>query len=232
MRIQRAMARAGIASRRGAEALVAAGRVTVNGVPATTGQTVEPGHDDIRVDGRPLPSVATPRWFVLHKPTGVMTTRRDPEGRATVFELVPEVPGLTYVGRLDYLTSGVLILTSDGTAAHRLAHPSGEVPRTYIATVRGDAAGAADQARRGVRLEDGIVHVDRVEVRAGERRNWEFEVTLREGRNREVRRLCEALGLKVARLVRTAYGSVVLGTLQPGEWRELKPAEIQRLLKS
>jgi 23S rRNA pseudouridine2605 synthase len=232
MRIQRALARAGVSSRRGAEDLVAAGRVEVNGVRATTGQSVDPARDDIRVDGRALPSIQKPRWFVLNKPTGVMTTKRDPEGRPTVFTLVPEVPGLTYVGRLDYLTAGVLLLTNDGAAAHRLSHPSGEVERTYVATVKGDAEAAADQARRGVRLDDGIVHVESVHVRRGDRKTWEFEVTLREGRNREVRRLCEALGLHVDRLLRTAYGSIVLGELQPGEWRELKAPEIRRLLKS
>src|SRR6185436_10934044 len=108
MRIHRALARAGIASRRAAETLVAAGRVTVNGQRAKTGQTVEPGRDDIRVDGKPLPRASTPRWFALNKPVGVVTTKRDPGGRPTVFELVPEVPGLTYVGRLDYLTAGLL----------------------------------------------------------------------------------------------------------------------------
>ena len=188
--------------------------------------------DEIRVDGRPLPSIEKPRWFLLNKPAGVMTTKRDPEGRPTVFALVPEVPGLTYVGRLDYLTAGVLLLTNDGAAAHRLSHPSGEVARTYVATVKGDAAGAAEQVRRGVRLGDGIARAESVHVRRGDRKTWEFEVTLREGRNREVRRLCEALGLQVDRLVRTAYGSAVLGALRPGEWRELQSAEIRRLLKS
>ena len=231
MRVHRALARAGVSSRRGAEELVAAGRVEVNGVRATTGQSVDPSRDDIRVDGRALPSIEKPRWFVLNKPTGVMTTKHDPEGRPTVFALVPEVPGLTYVGRLDYLTSGVLLLTNDGTAAHRLSHPSGEVTRTYVATVKGDAEAAAGQASRGVRLDDGIVHVESAQVRRGDRKTWEFEVTLREGRNREVRRLCEALGLHVDRLVRTAYGSVVLGALQAGEWRELKSTEIRKLLK-
>ena len=232
MRIQRAIARAGVASRRAAEALVAAGRVDVNGVCATTGQTVDPGRDDIRVDGRALPSIERPRWFLLNKPTGVMTTKRDPEGRPTVFSLVPEVPGLTYVGRLDYLTAGVLLLTNDGAAAHRLSHPSGEVSRTYVATVKGDAEAAAEQARRGVMLDDGIARVESVRVRRGDRKTREFEVTLREGRNREVRRLCEALGLHVNRLVRTAYGCIELGAVQPGEWRELKGPEVRKLLGS
>jgi 23S rRNA pseudouridine2605 synthase len=232
MRIHRALARAGIASRRAAEELVAAARVTVNGELAKTGQTVDPLRDDIRVDGRRIPRAAKARWFVLNKPMGYVTTRRDPAGRPTIFELVPEVPGLTYVGRLDYLTTGLILLTNDGEGANRLAHPSGEVARTYVATVRGDAAAAADRASRGVRLDDGLVRPGRVRVRPLKNRKWEFEVTLREGRNREVRRLCEALGLKVEGLHRTSYGAVDLGALPPGEWRELSASEVHRLLRN
>src|SRR6185436_15399186 len=172
-----------------------------------------------------------PRWFALNKPVGVVTTKRDPGGRPTVFELVPEVPGLTYVGRLDYLTTGLLILTSDGAGANKLAHPSGEVSRTYIATVRGEVERAAELAARGVRLEDGMVRPEGIRIHPLKNRTWEFEVSLREGRNREVRRLCEALGLKVEGLLRVSYGSVELGKLQPGEWRELTNAEVRRLLK-
>lgn len=232
MRVQRAIAQAGIASRRGAESLVAAGRVTVNGAPAVTGQSVVPSQDDIRVDGQRIAVQAAVRWFVLNKPPGAMTTRRDPQGRRTVFELVPDVPGLTYVGRLDLLTEGVLLLTNDGDGVHTLSHPSSEVARTYVAWVRGDAKTAAASARRGVMLDDGLVRVDQVTVRPGARKLWEFEVTLHEGKNREVRRLCEALGLRVERLVRVAYGSITLGSLKPGEWRELQPPEIRRLLRS
>jgi 23S rRNA pseudouridine2605 synthase len=228
MRLQRALARAGIASRRAAEDLITAGRVKVNGAVATLGQSVDADTDDIRVDGRRLPRAAAMRWIVLNKPLGVMTTRRDPGGRQTVFDLVPEIPGLTYVGRLDYLTEGLLLLTNDGKAANRLAHPSGRVKRTYVATVRGDARVAAAQARRGVELEDGPVHPEHVLARRGDD-GWEFEVTLREGRKHEVRRLCEALGLQVDRLVRTDYGTVSLGRLRPGEWRELRAAEIDLL---
>jgi 23S rRNA pseudouridine2605 synthase len=130
MRLQRALARAGIASRRAAEELIVAGRVTVNGRVATLGESAAPETDDIRVDGRSISRSNAPRWIVLNKPAGVMTTRRDPHGRQTVFDLVPDVPGLTYVGRLDYLTEGVLLLTNVGAAANRLAHPSGGVPRT------------------------------------------------------------------------------------------------------
>ncbi|HET7373906.1 MAG TPA: pseudouridine synthase, partial [Gemmatimonadaceae bacterium] len=130
MRIQRALARAGIASRRKAEELIVAGRVRVNGDLAHTGQVVDPARVEIVVDGKPLESPRAAEWIMLNKPSGVMTTRSDPEGRRTVFDLVPNIPGLTYVGRLDYLTEGLLLLTTDGGAAHRLSHPSSEVERT------------------------------------------------------------------------------------------------------
>src|SRR5919199_2919973 len=150
MRIQRALARAGVASRRHAEALVAAGRVRVNGEVARTGQTVDPARDEITVDGRRVGRPVAARWLVMNKPAGVLTTSADPAGRTTVFDLLPEIPGLTYVGRLDYLTEGVLLLTTDGDAAHRLTHPSSGVERTYVAIVRGDAAAAARAALKGV----------------------------------------------------------------------------------
>ena len=235
MRIQRALARAGVASRRHAEELVAAGRVQVNGRVAGVGQSVDPARDEITVDGRRIAAPAPASeavWLVLHKPAGVVTTRRDPQGRATVFGLVPDVPGLTYVGRLDFMTEGVLLLTTDGTAAHELTHPSRAVERTYVATVRGNAARAAREAARGVELEDGPVQPARVDVRPVGGGRHEFEVTLTEGRNREVRRLCEALGLEVERLVRTRFGPVQLGTLAAGQHRALTRPERAALKKS
>src|SRR5918911_3255603 len=150
MRIQRALARAGVASRRHAEELVAAGRVRVNGEVARTGQSVDPSRDQITLDGHLVGAPAPSEWLVLHKPPGVLTSRSDPQGRPTVFALVPDRPGLTYVGRLDYMTEGVLLLTTDGAAAHRLTHPSREVERTYVALVTGDAERAVREARRGI----------------------------------------------------------------------------------
>ena len=231
MRIQRALARAGILSRRKAEELVANGRVTVNGVLAQVGQTVDPDNDVIKVDGDRIGSPAPTEWFVLHKPSGVITSRNDPEGRRTVFDLVPARPGLTYVGRLDYLTEGVLLLTTDGAAAHRLTHPSREVERTYVASVLGEGDMAAEQARLGVELEDGVVRPRKVTAEKIGRGRWELTIVISEGRNREVRRLCEALGLQVDRLIRVKFGPVALGDLAPGKVRSLTKAERAALEK-
>ncbi len=226
MRIQRALARAGIASRRKAEELVAGGQVTVNGVVATVGQVVDPIADKILVDGRRVGAPPKTVWLLLNKPTGVVTTARDPGGRKTVFDLVEDQPGLTYVGRLDYLTEGVLLMTTDGAAAHALTHPSREVERTYVATVRGDAIAAAREAMRGVELEDGVAYPRAVTAHAiPGRRHYDFEVTLTEGRHHEVRRLCAALGLEVERLVRTTFGPVRLGSLPTGASRPLNKRE-------
>lgn len=221
MRIQRALARAGVASRRKAEELIAEGRVAVNGAPARTGQSVNPARDRITVDGKVVAAPTAATWIVLNKPPGVLTTASDPEGRKTVFQLVEARPGLTYVGRLDYMTEGVLLLTTDGAAAHRLTHPSTEIDRSYRALVRGDGPAAVRAARRGIELEDGVVQPIDVEAHSVSRGLWELDLTIREGRTREIRRLCEALDLLVERLVRTRFGPVNLGKLPSGETRNL-----------
>ena len=226
MRVQRALARSGALSRREADRAVLEGRVLVNGVKAVVGQVIDPARDRLTLDGNAIGAVTKAhKWIVLHKPAAVMTTRRDPQGRSTVFDLVDDVPGLVYVGRLDFMTEGVLLLTTDGKAAHALTHPSNEVERTYVATVRGDAAGAARIARRGVELEDGLVIPRDVSATPMGNRRWAFEVTIAEGRTHEVRRLCDALGLEVERLVRTRFGPVRLGNLEAGASRPLQPRE-------
>ena len=231
MRLQRALARAGIASRRHSEELIAGGHVTVNGRVAQIGQSVDPEHDEIRVDGKAIRAPAAPVWIMLHKPAGVMTTRADPRGRKTVFDLVDDAPGLTYVGRLDYMTEGLLLLTTDGAGANRLMHPSGEVERTYVAIVRGDAESAARTAKRagGVELDDGPVQPSAVSTRSLGGGLHEFEVTIAEGRKREVRRLCKALGLTVERLIRIRFGPIELGDLPVGKSRRLTPKELVKL---
>ncbi len=234
-RIQKVLARAGIASRRAAEEMVTAGRVTINGTVAQIGQSVDPARDVILVDGRRVG--APPKkdvWFVLHKPTGYVTTRNDEQGRQTVFELVPETRGLNYVGRLDYMTEGVLLFTTDGDAIHRLTHPSSEVERTYEVTVLGDPRAGVSALRQGVELEDGFAQPRLVEAESIGKRRWLVVVTITEGRNREIRRLFSEVGLEIEQLVRTRFGPVLLGKLPLGEYRTLRTDEIgaiRRLLK-
>ena len=235
MRIQRALARSGVTSRRKAEELIAAGRVTVNGKVAAIGQPVDPSTDAIMVDGKRIAAhPASPSWIVFNKPLGVMSTKSDPEGRRTVFDYMPEIPGLTYVGRLDFLTEGLILLTTDGAAAHALTHPSREVERVYIATVTGDATQAPDAMMDGIELDDGLAVARRARAVKIGRDRWEIEIVLTEGKKREVRRMCSAVGLAVERLVRTKYGPVSLGELPTGSQRPLTPKEkegIERLLR-
>ncbi|HWZ27772.1 MAG TPA: pseudouridine synthase [Gemmatimonadales bacterium] len=230
MRLQRAMARAGVTSRRKAEDLIRAGRVRVNGVVAVIGSKVDPGKQRVTVDGKPLaaPSIA---WFALNKPLGYVVSRGDPEGRKTIFDLLPKVPGLTYVGRLDVMTSGLLICTTDGDAAHRLTHPKFAVERTYWLRVHGRPATQVRQALTGkVVVEGRPVVIREARVRpAG--KSLEIELTLAEGRHRIVRRLAELLELKVEWLHRVSYGPVRLGKLAEGQWRALTPREIAAIGK-
>ncbi|MBI4420355.1 MAG: rRNA pseudouridine synthase [Gemmatimonadetes bacterium] len=228
MRVQRALARAGVASRRAAEELVRAGRVRVNGEPARIGMQVDPQADVITVGGRRVVAVA-PVWIALHKPVGYVVTRRDPEGRPTVFRLVPDVPGLTYVGRLDVMTSGLLLLTNDGEAAHRLMHPRYEVERSYRVVVHGRTESQIRKAiAGGVMIEGRRVNLVQFKIRPAEGRSSEMLLVLAEGRYRIVRRLCERLGVKVERLVRLSYGPVRLGRLEPGAWQYVKAPVLEK----
>jgi 23S rRNA pseudouridine2605 synthase len=228
MRLQRALARAGVASRRRAEELIRAGRVRVDGRVLALGARVDPARQRVTVDGRTLDA---PRraWFALHKPIGYVVSRRDPERRRTVFDLLPNVPGLTYVGRLDVMTSGLLLFTTDGVAAHRLTHPRYAVARVYRVRVHGaDVAGARTALERGATLDGRRVTPSAVRVRAAGA-GLEVDLTLREGRNRNVRRLAEAVGLTVDALHRVAYGPVRLGRLAAGRYRPLRPREVEAI---
>lgn len=225
MRLQRALARAGIASRRAAETLIEAGKVKVDGKLATIGMKVDPETQRITVGGKPIPRVEH-RWLAFHKPLGVVTTASDEEGRRTVFDLLPDHAGLAYVGRLDVMTTGLLLLTSDGDAIHRLTHPRYRVPRSYVALVHGHAAAdLAQRASKPVVIDGRPVAPSGVRVRPGKEGRSIVDLTLAEGRNRIVRRWAEALGLKVERLARLSYGPVRLGQLPVGKSRELSPKE-------
>ena len=227
MRLQRALARAGVASRRKAEDLIRTGRVRVDGETATIGMSVDPDTQRVTVDGRAVRGATRTTWLALNKPIGYVVSRSDPEGRRTVYGLLPKVPGLTYVGRLDVMTSGLLLLTTDGAAAHRLMHPRYEVPRTYWLAVHGADAAAIRQALAERIVIDGrAVRIVESRVRPARGRSVEVELTLAEGRQRIVRRIAEELGLKVEWLHRVAYGPVRLGKLPEGQWRELTRQEI------
>jgi len=225
MRLQRALARAGVASRRAAEELIEAGRVRVDGAVATLGMKVDPDRQTITVGGRRI-ALKPRRWLAFHKPLGVVTTAVDEAGRRSVLDFIPDPAGLTYVGRLDVMTTGLLLLTTDGEAVHRLTHPKYRVPRRYTALVHGRPVAEVEKAVRArVVIEGRPVQPSDVRVRPGHEGRSIVDLTLVEGRNRIVRRWAEALGLKVERLARLSYGPVRLGDLKPGEYRPLTPRE-------
>ncbi len=231
MRLQRILARAGVASRRRAEELIREGRVKVNGRVAELGMSADPERDDIRI-GRRRVRPGEARWLVLNKPLGTVVTRKDERGRPTVFQFVPRIPGLIYVGRLDVMTGGLLLMTTDGDGAHRLMHPRYEVERTYEVIVHGLPAALITPAlERTVTIDGRPVCVTGLRVAELSDGASRLELVLKEGRNRIVRRLCKAVGLKVERLTRTRYGPVSLGRLEPGEWRYLTGSEVQNLMK-
>jgi len=224
MRLNAWLARAGVASRRGADDLIKAGRVTVNGEPGQLNTFVEK-HDVIRLDGRDLQKQQL-AYVLLNKPAGVVTTAHDPQGRTTVVDLVGLPVRVVPVGRLDADTTGALLLTNDGELAHRLAHPRYEVDKVYeVETWTQPTDADLDRLRRGVELEDGPTRPAEVRRIDGAR----IELTLHEGRNRQVKRMLEAVGHRVKRLHRSRYGPLLVGGLEPGAWRELEPSEVERL---
>lgn len=223
-------------SRRDMEDVIAAGRVTVNGEKALVGQRVAAG-DRILLDHKPVrmqAEGATPSVLLYHKPAGEMVTMHDPEGRPTVFDRLPRVRGRRWlaVGRLDFNTSGVLLLTDSGDLANRLMHPSHGLEREYAVRVMGEVTPAQlESLRKGVLLEDGPAHFDAIRFEGGDGANRWYRVTLSEGRNREVRRIFEAIGLVVSRLTRIRFGPLVLPPRLPrGRWLQLEPGEVRSLL--
>ena len=224
MRLNAYLARAGVASRRGADELIKAGRVTVNGAAGELNSFVGQA-DDVRLDGRPVGAQRL-RHVLLNKPRGTITTARDPEGRPTVVDLVGGDIRVVPVGRLDRDTTGVLLLTNDGPLAHRLAHPRYGVEKTYVAEVEGEPGDAVIGAlAEGVELDDGPTAPARVQLLGPSR----LELVLHEGRNRQVRRMLEAVGHPIVKLRRARYAGLGPGRLRPGEWRDLTPGEVARL---
>jgi 23S rRNA pseudouridine2605 synthase len=229
-RLQKVLARAGMGSRRTCEALIAEGRVTVDGDVAVLGRRVDIDVARIEIDGVPVPVAGDLVSYLLNKPPGVVTTASDPQGRPTVVDLVPAEPRVFPVGRLDYDSEGLLVVTNDGELTQLLTHPSHGVPKAYLAEVVGvPTAGELRRLREGVELDDGPTAPARVAIVARQESSAALELVIHEGRNRQVRRMCEAIGHPVTRLVRTRIGPISDARLAPGAWRVLRPDEVRAL---
>ena len=225
-RLQKVLSRVGVASRRAAEQLIAAGRVRVNGEPAHLGRRIDVATDKVELDGTPIPVAPAVVHLLLNKPRGVVSTAEDPQGRRTVVELVPAEPRVYPVGRLDQDTEGLLILTNDGELTHRLTHPSFGVDKEYLAHVEGrPGRGVLRRLREGVELDDGLTAPAEASLVAPNL----LRLVIHEGRNRQVRRMCEAVGHPVHRLVRTRIGPLTDRKLKPGSYRALTVDEVMDL---
>lgn len=225
-KLQKVLARAGLASRRVCEEYIEDGLVTVNGEVAVIGRRVDPTVDRIEVNGARVVVAPGLVHYLLHKPAGVVSTASDPEGRRTVVDLVPAEPRVYPIGRLDFHTEGLLILSNDGDLTHRLTHPSYGVEKEYLASVEGALSrGALRRLREGVELEDGTT----APARASLLGDGLLKLTIHEGRNQQVRRMCAAVGHPVLRLVRTRIGPIADAKLKPGEWRLLSAEEVRLL---
>jgi pseudouridine synthase len=231
IRLQKYLADAGIASRREGERMIEAGRVEVNGKVITTqGVRVDPGHDVVRVDGRRVQGSGRRVYYLLHKPKGFITSASDPEGRPTVLELLQGVRERIFpVGRLDWNSEGLLILTNDGDLTYRLTHPVNHVPKVYRVKVKGGISGVeVESLRKGMVLEGRKTLPARVERVSGQANTW-LEITLYEGRRNQIRRMLDRLGHRVQKLKRIAIGPIHDRALKPGEWRRLTTEEIRLL---
>jgi len=232
IRLQKYLAERGIASRRGAEDMIRAGRVTINGRRAEIGMSVDPQDDLAAVDGQNLDQQRDrPVVLMLHKPRGYVTTMGDRHAARTVAELVADYPARTFpVGRLDKDSEGLLLMTNDGDLANALTHPASHVPKVYRVTLRGQVSDAQrDKLSAGMELDGRHTQPIELRVLAEEPDRTVLQLTLREGRNRQIRRMCETLNLEVLRLKRTALGPLKLGLLPAGQWRELTAEEMRRL---
>lgn len=226
-RLQKVLARVGYGSRRTCEELIAAGRVKVNGSVAVLGRRVETDKDAVEVDGVPVGVLPGLVYYLLNKPSGVVTTADDPRGRANVLELVPDEPRVFPVGRLDLLSEGLLVVTNDGNFAQLLSHPSFGVEKEYLVQLKGSPSpSAVRRLREGVVLDDGEKTAP---ARVAVVSPGLIRVVIHEGRNRQVRRMCEAVGHSVVRLVRTRIGPITDRRLAPGHWRSLSGAEVRAL---
>ena len=228
-RIQKILSARGLASRRTAENWIRAGRVRVNGAVCTLGASADPDADRIEVDGVPLPPPPGKKYLMLNKPRGYVTTLKDEKNRKTAASLVDCGCRVYPVGRLDYDSEGLLLFTNDGQLADRLMHPRANVGKTYEVTVEGDWRGGEALLARPIVLDGYRIHPPSVRLLRGEGSRAVFEITIREGRNRQSRRMCEAAGLRVLRLRRTQEGTLRLGMLPSGKWRELTKEEIESL---
>ena len=232
-RLQKLLSAAGVCSRRAAEAYITAGRVTVNGAPAELGQRADPDRDDIRVDGQPMAGREELVYLLLNKPRGYVTTLSDEKGRKTVAELVSGCGVRVYpVGRLDLDSEGLLLMTNDGALTHRLLHPSGQVNKTYLVSVYGPVAGAAERLSAVTDLDGEPIRPAQVEVLRRTGQTAELSVTIHEGKNRQIRRMCQACGLTVKRLRRVREHTLELGDLPAGKWRYLTAEEVDALRKA
>lgn len=229
-RLQKLLSAAGVCSRRAAEGYINAGRVTVNGIPAGLGSRADPDRDDIRVDGKPLASRAEAVYLLLNKPRGYVTTLSDEQGRKTVADLVEDCgTRVCPVGRLDLDSEGLLLLTNDGALMQHLLHPSGEVNKTYHVSVYGTITGAAERLSALTDLEGESIRPAQVEILRRTGKTAELAITIHEGKNRQIRRMCAACGLMVKRLRRVREHTLTLGDLPAGKWRYLTESEVESL---